>query len=50
MTGKRSKEIASLLKISEAAVAFHRSNIRAKLELKRRRVNLVSHLKAMGGR
>lgn len=47
LAGKRSKEIATLLRISESAVAFHRANIRAKLGLKNRAANLVSYLRSI---
>jgi DNA-binding CsgD family transcriptional regulator len=47
MAGKRSKEIAALLHVSESAVAFHRANLRAKLGLKQRSANLVSCLKVL---
>jgi DNA-binding CsgD family transcriptional regulator len=48
LAGKRSKEIASLLSISESAVAFHRANIRSKLGLKKKRSsNLVSYLRSL---
>ncbi len=46
--GKRTKEIAALLKVSSSAVAFHRNNIRAKLGLTRKPMNLVSYLRVMG--
>ncbi len=46
--GKRTKEIASLLRVSASAVAFHRNNIRAKLGLTRKPTNLVSYLRVMG--
>jgi PAS domain S-box-containing protein len=45
--GKRTKEIAAFLKISPSAVAFHRANIRHKLGLTHRRVNLISHLSGL---
>jgi PAS domain S-box-containing protein len=47
LAGKRSKEIAGLLRISESAVAFHRANIRNKLGLKKQSVNLVSYLRSI---
>jgi PAS domain S-box-containing protein len=48
LAGKRSKEIAALLAISESAVAFHRANIRSKLGLKKKRSsNLVSYLRSL---
>ena len=42
--GKSSKEIASILIISERAVFFHRNNIRTKLNINKTRVNLRSFL------
>ena len=46
--GKRTKEVAALLKVSPSAIAFHRGNIRAKLGLTRKPMNLVSCLRVMG--
>ncbi|MBI4797785.1 MAG: PAS domain S-box protein [Desulfarculus sp.] len=43
--GKSSKEVASLLRISSHAVAFHRANLRAKLGLRGGGGNLASHLR-----
>ncbi|MBU1277367.1 MAG: PAS domain S-box protein [Proteobacteria bacterium] len=45
--GKGSSEIAQVLAISENAVAFHRQNIRAKLGLKNKGINLCSYLRQM---
>jgi PAS domain S-box-containing protein len=45
--GKRTKDIAALLKVSPSAIAFHRNNIRAKLGLTRKPANLVSYLRVM---
>lgn len=45
--GKRTKEIAALLKVSPSAIAFHRNNIRAKLGLTRTPKNLVSYLRVL---
>jgi PAS domain S-box-containing protein len=45
--GKTSKEIAQLLNLSKRAIEFHRENIRAKLGLKNRPVNLRSHLMSL---
>lgn len=45
--GKRTKEIATLLKVSPSAIAFHRNNIRAKLGLTRTPKNLVSYLRVI---
>jgi PAS domain S-box-containing protein len=47
--GKRTKDIASLLRVSASAIAFHRNNIRAKLGLTRKPMNLVSFLRATAG-
>jgi PAS domain S-box-containing protein len=43
-TGKTNVEIADLLGITESAVSFHRKNLRSKLGLKHKKVNLRSHL------
>ncbi len=45
--GKSSKEIASILIISEATVNFHRKNLREKFGLKNKRVNLRAYLLSM---
>ncbi len=42
--GKTNKEIAELLLISKNTVLFHRHNIRSKLGLKNKKINLRSHL------
>jgi PAS domain S-box-containing protein len=42
--GKTSKEIADILGTSLKAVLFHRQNIRKKLHLKRKKINLQTHL------
>ena len=42
--GKTNFEIADLLGITESAVSFHRKNLRSKLGLKHKKVNLRSHL------
>ncbi len=42
--GKTNKEIAELLCISKNTVLFHRYNIRCKLGLKNKKINLRSHL------
>ncbi|MGD9098277.1 MAG: LuxR C-terminal-related transcriptional regulator [Desulfobacterales bacterium] len=45
--GKSSKEIASILIVSEATVNFHRKNLREKFGLKNKRVNLRAYLLSM---
>ncbi len=45
--GKSSKEIASILIVSEATVNFHRKNLREKFGLKNKRVNLRAYLISM---
>lgn len=45
--GKSSKEIASILSISERAVFFHRNNIRTKFKINKTRVNLRSFLQSL---
>jgi len=42
--GKTNKEIAELLYLSKNTILFHRHHIRAKLQLKNRKINLRSHL------
>ncbi len=44
--GKTNKEIAHMLNVSTRTVAFHRENIRRKLDLKNSKANLRSHLMA----
>jgi len=46
-TGKTTKEIGELLGVSPGAVSFHRNNIRRKLGLNRKKVNLVSYLSSL---
>ena len=45
--GRRSKEIASLLNVSPKAISFHRGNIRRKLGLVNKKMNLRSHLQSL---
>jgi PAS domain S-box-containing protein len=42
--GKTNKEIAELLNSSPRTIGFHRENIRKKLDLKNKKVNLQAHL------
>jgi PAS domain S-box-containing protein len=44
--GKTSKEIASLLNVSPKAISFHRGNIRKKLGLANKKINLISYLQS----
>ena len=45
--GKTTKEISELLGVSPGAVNFHRNNIRKKLGLNKKKVNLASHLSSL---
>lgn len=45
--GKTNKEIAEILLVSKNTVLFHRHNIRTKLGLKNKKINLRSHLLAL---
>jgi PAS domain S-box-containing protein len=45
--GKRIKEAADTLSVTEDTVRFHRKNIRAKLGLKRKKLNLHSYLQQL---
>jgi DNA-binding NarL/FixJ family response regulator len=45
--GKRSKEIAEILNSTERAVLFHRQNIRQKLGLKQKKLNLQAYLASL---
>jgi PAS domain S-box-containing protein len=44
---KTTKEIAEMLRVSESSVDFHRHNIRKKIGLLNKKINLTSHLKLM---
>ncbi|MBU0545114.1 MAG: PAS domain S-box protein [Proteobacteria bacterium] len=46
--GKTNKEMAELLQVSKNTVLFHRYNIRNKLGIKNKQVNLRSHLMTFG--
>jgi len=45
--GKTNKEIAESLNSSPRTVAFHRENIRKKLDLKKKRINLQAYLQSL---
>ena len=45
--GKTNKEMAEILLVSKNTILFHRYNIRSKLGLKNKKINLRSHLQAM---
>ena len=47
--GRTTKEIAASLNLSENTILFHRHNIRTKLGLKNKKVNLISHLRSFSG-
>jgi DNA-binding CsgD family transcriptional regulator len=42
--GKTSKEISELFNLSPRTIEFHRDNIREKMGLKNRKINLRTHL------
>ena len=46
--GKTTQEMAELLHVSPTTVAFHRRNIRQKLALTGKRINLKTHLRSLG--
>jgi PAS domain S-box-containing protein len=46
--GKLSKEIADIMGVSKSAIDFHRNEIRHKLGIKNKRINLRSYFEAMG--
>jgi len=45
--GKTNKEIAELLYVSARTIAFHRENIRKKLDLTNKKANLRAHLSTL---
>ncbi len=45
--GKTTQEMAELLSVSPTTIAFHRRNIRSKLDLTGKRVNLKVHLRSL---
>ncbi len=47
--GRLSKEIAEIMGVSKAAIDFHRNEIRHKLGIRNRKINLKSYLQAMEG-
>lgn len=46
-SGKTTKEISQLLKVTTNAVSFHRANIRTKLGISNEKVNLTSYLRTL---
>ncbi|SPD75172.1 putative Transcriptional regulator, LuxR family [uncultured Desulfobacterium sp.] len=42
--GRTTKEMAELMKVSEKAISFHRQNIRKKMNLIKKKINLKSYL------
>jgi len=45
--GKTTKQVAELLHVSENAILFHRHNLRTKLGLKSKKINLISFLQSI---
>lgn len=46
--GKTSKEIADIMNVSTGTIDTHRNNIRAKLNLNRKKINLRTYLNSLG--
>ena len=42
--GKTTKEIAEFMNLAISTIDFHRSNIREKLGIKNKKINLITHL------
>jgi DNA-binding CsgD family transcriptional regulator len=47
--GKSSQEISTILNISESTINYHRNNIRKKVGIKNKSVNLQVYLKQLEG-
>lgn len=45
--GKTTKEVAALLNLSPRTIEFHRDNIRKKMGLKNKKINLISYLSSI---
>jgi len=46
--GKSTKEIADLMGVAGSTIVFHRHNIRRKLHLEHKSINLQSYLNSLG--